>query len=81
MVRLAGGMTTWLTGPEAVAELRAWCAIHGVPTSRLLKQAHVNRSLLTRWSRGSAPQRRVWDRITMAQREIEAPSLEELLGG
>lgn len=73
-------MTAWLTGPEAVAELRAWCAIHGVAISRLLAQANVNRSLLTRWSRGAAPQRRVWDRITAAQEAITAPSLAQLLG-
>lgn len=76
-------MDSWPTGPEAVAHLEEWCAMHGTTLSQLGAscQPEVHRSTFTRWRNGSQPDRRVYERLTLGMAIYDAVKLQQLLGG
>lgn len=76
-------VSEWLSGPEAVAELRRWCKAHGTTLGRLgaLCAPPVHRSTFKRWAEGAAPQRAVWDRLTAARDTFDQRMMDYLLGG
>ena len=75
-------MVEWLTGPEAVGRLRAWCAEHGTTVSRLVGQCTppVARSTVGRWAGGAAPDRGTWLRLEAEMAAVERKELDYLLG-
>lgn len=75
-------MMQWLSGPQAIAELEAWCAINGTTLSKLAGSCApvVYRSTLGRWRAGVQPERRVWNRLCAAMAAHEEAGLARLLG-